>query len=213
MWIYLTRHAETEGNIGRIVQTPDTALTARGHKQAQALADHYKNVPIKHILCSDYARAQNSAKPLQEYLSCNFQLEPLLRERNFGDLRGKHYSEVDQDFFSKDYCPPNGETYPQFVQRVKRAWQSVLAFTQAQSAESTSTGDVMLMTHGLVVRCVLTEILQLPAETLSQIDVQNTCVTKINSKDISDVHHVCDVTHLPKDLVNDALEQGKHGAV
>ncbi|WP_395343585.1 histidine phosphatase family protein [Ningiella sp. W23] len=86
MWIYLTRHAETQGNIARIVQTPDTPLTSRGHKQAEALANYYKHMPISHILRSDYARTQDSAKPIHQSLSCKLTLEPILRKRNFGDL-------------------------------------------------------------------------------------------------------------------------------
>jgi broad specificity phosphatase PhoE len=212
MWIYLTRHAETEGNISRIVQTPNTPLTPRGTRQAEALANRYSQLNIQSIICSDYLRTQDSAKPTHERLSCRLYLEPLLRERNFGDLRGKRYSEIDAEFFAKNYSPPNGESYPEFVIRVKKAWQSILDFCK-ERADSSHAGDVMVMTHGLVVRCILTEILRRPQHELDTIDVQNTCVTKINSTNINDVPLICDLGHLQGELLNDDLQQGKQGAV
>lgn len=209
MWIYLTRHAETHGNISRIVQTPDTPLTNRGIEQANALAHAYSQLPIAHILCSDYARTQSTIEPLHDLLQCQLSLNPLLRERNFGDLRGQHYDQIKVDFFAEDYHPPNGESYRQFVDRVKLAWQNVLELTERLSNNaSCADSSVMVMTHGLVVRCILTEILNLKPETLTNTDIRNTSVCKINSKDMNEMPLFCDVSHLENQKPFNSLELG-----
>ena len=53
--------------------------------------------------------------------------EPLLRERNFGDIRGTSYADLGFDMFAPDYAPPNGETWEVFHARVDRAWEVVRA--------------------------------------------------------------------------------------
>lgn len=204
MWIYLMRHAQTQGNLARIVQTPETLLTDLGHKQAAELAAAYSNKQITQIVCSDYIRTQHSAMPLAESLNLPLLLIPTLRERNFGDLRGLSHDDIKEDFMAADYAPKNGETYLQFVGRVKLAWADVIA-TASNQAENE---HLMVMTHGLVVRCILTEILQLPAEQLNQIDVENTCVTQINCRDLNDVPLLCNTDHLGEQTQGDTTKLG-----
>lgn len=214
MWIYLTRHAETHGNINRIVQTPDTPLTTNGVEQADALALAYSQLPIEKIVCSDYARTLSTAAPLHKLMQRKLLLNPLLRERNFGDLRGKHYDQIDEDFFAEDYHPPNGESYLQFLERVKLAWQGVIDLTeQMSSADPHIDKAIMVMTHGLVVRCILTEIIKLSPEILKNTDIQNTSVCKINSQNYKDVPIICDVSHLDALKANKRVDRGKLGAV
>lgn len=204
MWIYLMRHAQTQGNLARIVQTPGTLLTDLGHTQAAELATAYSNKQITHIMCSDYIRTQHSAMPVADSLNLSLSLTPTLRERNFGDLRGLSHDDIKEDFMSAEYAPKNGETYLQFAGRVKLAWADIIA-TASNQAENE---HLMVMTHGLVVRCILTEILQLPAEQLNKIDVENTCVTQINCRDINDVPLLCDTTHLSQKAQGDTTNLG-----
>ncbi|MDT0594862.1 histidine phosphatase family protein [Glaciecola petra] len=212
MWIYLTRHAETHGNINRIVQTPDTPLTAHGIQQADALALAYSQLPIEQIVCSDYARTLSTATPLHKLTQCKLMLEPLLRERNFGDLRGQHYDQIKADFFAQDYHPPNGESYPQFVERVKLAWQTIIDLTDHTSNAEANSG-IMVMTHGLVIRCILTEIIKISPDILLSTDIQNTSVCRINSQEYTDMPLLCDVSHLSAIQVQPFTKYAKPGAV
>ena len=50
--------------------------------------------------------------------------EPLLHERNFGDIRGTAYADLDVDPFDPAYAPPNGESWETFHARVDRACAS-----------------------------------------------------------------------------------------
>ena len=192
MWIYLARHAETVGNLARIVQTPSTPLSELGPKQALALATEYSNKNIAKVMCSDYKRTQDTAAPLLAKMDVDTDLNPMLRERNFGDLRGLAYDDIDTNFFEQDYEPANGETYSQFVERIKEAWKQVVETAQDQPADE----HLMVMTHGLVVRCVLTEILKLPESVLNELDVKNTCITQINCRDMTEIPLLRDTSHL-----------------
>ncbi|MEP1448083.1 MAG: histidine phosphatase family protein [Paraglaciecola sp.] len=190
MSIYLIRHGQTNGNRDRIVQTPDTPLSTEGHRQAQLLAASFTDIPFQGIMCSDHIRTQQTAEPMRAMASASFTLEPLLRERSFGDLRGKAYADIDADFFAENYAPPNGETHPQFIQRVSLAWQSILDTYQNMS------GNLIVMTHGLVLRELIKQHLVVNEGVLPLSDFQNTCITEVNGVDRKTVLRLCDALHL-----------------
>jgi broad specificity phosphatase PhoE len=179
------------------VQTPDTPLSAHGERQAMQFGEAYSKLPITSILSSDYGRTSATAKALQHNLGCEVVYSELLRERHFGDLRGLAYDAIPEDFFANDYHPPNGESHADFVKRIQIAWQHVIHTAKNQE------GDLLVMTHGLVVRCILTEILQLSSELLAKTDIQNTSVTKIAIADPTNIPFICDVKHLQ----DEALKQ------
>jgi broad specificity phosphatase PhoE len=195
MSIYLIRHGQTNGNRDRILQKPDTPLSKLGHIQAQQLAQRFENISVGNIICSDYTRTQQTAEPLRALKQATFTLQPLLRERSFGDLRGKAYDDIDADFFDEGYAPPNGETHVQFVARVKLAWDAIL------SSYQNTQGSLIVMTHGLVLRELIKQHLIINDGTPSMSDFQNTCITEVNSKDQKTVLSLCDAQHLDKGSV------------
>jgi len=131
--IFLIRHGETEGNAARIVQRPEIPLSPRGESQAEALALRL-------------ARAVATAERLQRATGAPVSFDPLLQERNFGDIRGTAYDDLGFELFAPDYAPPNGETWDVFHARVDRAWARVQALAAATS------GALAVVTHGLVCR-------------------------------------------------------------
>ena len=142
--IFLIRHGETVGNAGRIVQRPDSPLSPRGVAQAERLARRLAAEGIARIVSSDLARAVATAQRLQRATGAPLSFEPLLQERNFGDLRGTPYAEIGFDLFAPGYTPPDGESWPVFHARVDRAWARVQALAAA------ARGDLAVVTHGLV---------------------------------------------------------------
>jgi len=198
MSIYLIRHGQTNGNRDRIVQMPDTPLSALGHQQAKQLAQTFRNICIEKIICSDYIRTQQTAAPLRAIKQSLFSLQPLLRERSFGDLRGRPYEEIDADFFAESYAPPNGETHQQFIERVHLAWECVLTTYQHMQ------GSLIVMTHGLVLRELIRQHLIVDDAILPLSDFQNTCITEVNGTDKKSVLRLCDAQHLDKRSAREA---------
>lgn len=142
--IYLIRHGETVGNASRFVQTPDSPLSERGRSQAERLGKRLAADRVEHIISSNLTRAVSTAESVQRATGASMSIDPALQERNFGDLRGRSYSELTIDIFAADYLPPNGETWAVFHARVDRAWENV------QKQLERVSGNVAIVTHGLV---------------------------------------------------------------
>lgn len=172
--IFLIRHGETIGNASRIVQRPDSPLSPRGLAQAERLARRLATAGITRIVSSDLARALTTARSLQRLTGAPLALEPLLQERNFGDLRGTPYAELGFDMFEPDYSPPNGETWPAFHARVDRAWARV------QELAAATDGHLAVVTHGLVCRSLAARHLVLPGGGAVPDRWENTSVTIVD---------------------------------
>lgn len=171
--ILLIRHGETDHNKNQIVQPADTPLSAEGVEQARLLAMRLKTDNIGAILCSDLPRAKQTAQQIQQQQSCEIRFTELLRERNFGELRGLPYGQIGVDFFAQDYIPPMGESWPQFHHRVAEAWQQIVMASNKCSA------DLVVVTHGLVCKALVENHLHKGAGISIPERWSNTSVTEI----------------------------------
>ena len=173
MSILLIRHGETLGNAARVVQRPDNPLSPRGIAQAERLALRLQAEGIARILSSDLARAAMTAEALRRATGAPLLFDPLLHERNFGDLRGTPYAEIPFDVFAPHYAPPNGESWETFHSRVDRAWIRV------QEVAAATDGHLAVVTHGLVCRSLAARHLVLPAGQEVPERWENTAVTLV----------------------------------
>jgi probable phosphoglycerate mutase len=174
--VYLIRHGETAYNARRVLQTPEVPLSERGADQARRLAERLAGAGIRRILASDLRRAVMTAQALAEATRASIETEPLLQERNFGDLRGTAYRDLGFDPFAEGYAPPGGESVPAFHARVARAWARIQEVAAAG-------GPLAVVTHGLVCRDLVARHLELPRALAAPSDPTrwaNTCVTEID---------------------------------
>lgn len=169
--IFLIRHGETAGNASRVVQRPDTPLSPRGVAQAERLARRVANAGIARIVSSDLTRAAETARSLHRLTGAPLSFDPLLHERNFGDLRGTPYADLDFDPYAADYVPPNGESWAVFHARVDRAW------ARATGLAGTTDGHLAVVTHGLVCRSLAARHLVLPDDATMPPRWQNCSLT------------------------------------
>jgi probable phosphoglycerate mutase len=171
MAIYIVRHGETAGNAGGVVQFPDTPLNERGLAQAEAVGARLSDVGITRILASDYARAYSTAQGISKTTGLELEIIEGLRERNFGDLRGRPRAEVGEQMQDETFAPPNGESWPVFHDRVARCWAEV-----AKVAAQTQ-GHLAVVTHGLVCHSLVLKQLSLPQGMEPITSFGNTSVT------------------------------------
>jgi len=171
--LWLLRHGETDANAARIVQRPEVALSARGREQAERLARRLADGRVAHVVSSDLRRAVETAEAIVRATGASLELDPCLRERDFGDVRGTAYAALAEDIFGPDYAPPNGETWAAFHVRVDAAWRGVLA------RAATTPGDLVVVTHGLVVGAVVRRHCDLPPGTEVPLAWPNTAVTLV----------------------------------
>ena len=149
MTILLVRHGETDGNAARILQRPDVPLNARGMRQAEQLAGRLCPEGFVHILSSDLLRARMTAAPLAARAGIEIEENPLLQERNFGDLRGMAYAALNENPFGPDFAPPNGEDWPMFHARVADAFAFIIERRRSVN------GVLVVITHALVCRALV----------------------------------------------------------
>jgi 2,3-bisphosphoglycerate-dependent phosphoglycerate mutase len=171
MSIFLIRHGETLGNASRIVQVAGSPLSPRGIAQAERLGRRLAPAGIGGILSSDLARALMTAERLRQDTGASLEIDPLLQERSFGDIRGTPYANLGFDMFAPDYEPPGGESWTAFHARVDGAW----ALVQAVAART--EGHLAVVTHGLVCRSLAERHLVLPAGAAVPARWENTSVT------------------------------------
>jgi len=197
MTIYVIRHGETALNAARVVQLPETLLNARGEEQARRVAERLARAGVRRILSSDLRRARMTADIIQARLGVGVVESATLQERHFGDLRGRPYSEFDEDIFALAYAPPGGETWDDFHVRVARAWQEVVA------AAAAGEGDLVVVTHGLVCRALAERSLRLPAGFAVPLHWGNTCVNEIEALEPWHVRVLNCVAHLDDGAADD----------
>lgn len=173
--LYLIRHGETAGNAGGIVQFPDVPLNDRGREQARRLGRRLADAGIELILSSDYRRARMTAEAVQAATGAELRFEPLLRERHFGDLRGRPHAEIG-DLYAPELKPPNGESWAVFHARVDQAWAAVTEIA------ATVRGRMAIVSHGLVCYSLATHHLSLPEGETATMTLRNTALTEIEPR-------------------------------
>lgn len=147
--ILFVRHGETPFNAARVVQPADTPLSERGLAQAACLARHIAGSGAGLVLSSDLERARQTAQAIADATGAPLELSELLQERNFGELRGRPYSELAPDAFSPAYTPPGGESGADVDARAARAFALIL------SKLDRVDGNLVVVSHGLFLAALL----------------------------------------------------------
>ena len=134
--LLLIRHGEndftkTNKLAGRL---PKVHLNEKGQKQAQALAEALKGVPIKAIYSSPLDRAMETATPIAENTGLIIQKEIGLLETNIGDWQGKSLKRLylNKHWKVVQHAPsraqfPNGETFYECQNRIVRTIDDILS--------------------------------------------------------------------------------------
>jgi len=196
--ILLIRHGETAGNAARIVQKPDIPLSPRGEAQADALARRLAGEGITQIFSSDLERAAATARRLRATTGAPIAFDPLLQERNFGDVRGTRYDQLGFDLFEPGYAPPNGETWEVFHARVDQAWARI------RTMAAVTPGTLAVVTHGLVCRSIAARHVALAEGVLAPEKWENTSVTIVDAQEPWRVSLLNDIAHLASSELNPA---------
>jgi broad specificity phosphatase PhoE len=198
MAIVLVRHGETDGNARRVLQHPDTPLSERGLAQARRVAERLAAGRVARILASDYARALRTAELIRDACGAPLVIEPALRERHFGELRGRAYADLEVDPFALDYEPPGGESWDALHRRVDLAWQRV---TEASLGLD---GDLVVVTHGLVCHSLVSRLLDLGELGPVPAGFGNTALTIVEPTAPWRVRLLGCVAHLDAETEHDA---------
>jgi broad specificity phosphatase PhoE len=189
--LLIIRHGETPLNVARVLQPADTPLSANGQAQAEALAQHLRGAGLAAILSSDLPRALATAQAIARACGLPVATTPLLHERNFGELRGQRYDDLDHDPLTAEHAPPGGESRAQFQARCEAAWAEICRH------QALAGGPLAVVTHGLVIRDWLQRgPLLLPDGMAPPTHLGNTSLTVASATPPHRVQRVDDTGHL-----------------
>ncbi|KFA94766.1 histidine phosphatase family protein [Archangium violaceum] len=160
----LLRHGETEWNtLGRLQGHRDSALSAKGLRQADALAVRLTSVPFQALYCSDLGRARETARRIAARTGHPVLEDMRLRERGLGILEGLTRDEAGQrhpEVFAEyaaggpDFIIPGGESA---TQRLRHAVECL----EELGARHVGT-RVVVVTHGGVLSSLFRHCLGIP---------------------------------------------------
>lgn len=95
MTLVLVRHGESEGNrLGVAQGQRDYVLTARGRRQAAAVAAHLAGSRAVAVYASDLARASETGEAIANALGLALEHRAALREQRFGEREGMTWEQA-----------------------------------------------------------------------------------------------------------------------
>ena len=141
--IYMTRHGETEENSRGVFQgqTPGH-LSEKGKEEAKSLRPRLASMTFDVVLCRDLKRCLDTAEIALDGIECTFIKEPLLRERDLGNLAG---------------TPIKGAVYNDTVETEESMQERARMFIEKVKKEYPGK-KVLAFSHGFFCRILQAEI-------------------------------------------------------
>lgn len=129
MRLYFIRHGESEANVRHVISNRESAfhLTFVGKQQAEAIADHLRDIEFDAFFCSPVLRARETAEILSILLGIPYQVTEALREYDCGILEehsdeeswNRHRYYFDQWTLHRNHAskPEGGENFLEIKNR------------------------------------------------------------------------------------------------
>ena len=181
------RHGETDWNAAQRVQGHHDAarLTTRGRDQAQSVARSLRELAFDRLFTSDLDRATETATIIGASVGLTPEIDPLLRERNFGTFEGGPVENligdvtgiVDDVLVDPDARPPRGESFRDVVVRA--------GLFIERERRAPSTNRLLVVTHGGTLRALRAYATSATLEGLSWYPVDNCSVWTFDTDHVS----------------------------
>jgi probable phosphoglycerate mutase len=162
MKLVFSRHGESEANVQQVFwnRPGRFPLTAKGRKQAEALADALAEIQFAGLYCSPVLRALETAQIVDRRLGLTPQVADGLREYNVGILEGKTYTPEREALYwqvvrqwmeadNHDARIQGGESYYD----VEARFMPLIARLEAEHRDTQA--NVLLISHGGTLRAML----------------------------------------------------------
>ena len=195
--IYIVRHGETDWNIEQKMQGhTDIPLNTKGKQQAREIATHLKDIDFDIIYASPLSRAYETALIINTRHNASIIKVNALKERQFGELEGKTYEEVNayhpallftESWNYPDYRPPGGESVNDIKKRVVNFTNNILKKHRGKS--------VLIVSHGVALRILIGSFLGTPPEQSVGLRLKNASLTIIEISRGEPTLHV--INYLP----------------
>ncbi len=202
--LIFVRHAEAEGNvIRRFHGWTDSALTERGHLQAQRVAERLKDIPVDVIYSSSLQRTKQTASYISKVKNLPVYYSDELKEIHGGDWEGLTWQELEerwpQAYDIWDNRPhlhqmPNGESMAELQQRALDIIMNIIKLNQGK--------NICIVTHGTLIRTVICHFRACTLDEMINVAwCDNTGITIVDyENDVFSIETEGDSAHLGSDL-------------
>ena len=185
--LWLVRHGESTWNASGLVQGHATGpvLTDKGRREAARVIERLRAIRVGAIYTSDLDRARETASIVGCALHLPLHIDPALRERSFGAAEGHPLGALDPAASGIEFDrvvdaharPPAGESLTDLYGRA-RAFITGLDLSEMD-------GDVLVVTHGGVIRVAEAYCNGISVEDMAWGPVPNASVWPIRQPDPS----------------------------
>jgi len=159
--VLLIRHGQSRGNAeGRFGGHTDTPLSARGRRQAEALAKALVGEKFSAIYSSDLKRAVQTAEPLARVTRAKLVTSDAFRERSVGVMEGLTFEEAAEQYPEQyaallhrdfEHVLLGGESYRQTLDRASKKLDEIIKQHKGgRIAVFTHTGAICILSLHLM---------------------------------------------------------------
>ena len=179
------RHGQAQNNTSRVLagRASGVKLTEKGVTQANEIGKYLKSLDVSHIYASPIERAHNTAQIVGEHVGLPTTVDERLYELEMGKFSGMAYDDLfakHGNVFLKFYqgdptIEENGvETFAQVKQRVL----SIVDHVRKEHAGK----NVLLVTHMDPIKAMISNVLNLNAQSLFELIIANASLTIIREE-------------------------------
>ncbi|MDO8486403.1 MAG: histidine phosphatase family protein [Candidatus Staskawiczbacteria bacterium] len=200
MRLIITRHGQTDENLGEIIigQEADAMLNKHGIMQAQKLANFLKDEKINFAYVSSQKRAVHTANEILKFhSSVEIIVAHQLKEQNLGIYEAK--SKVEWKKIKKNhkepfhsFKPKDGESYVELQERIKEFFNDLV--------KKHKNDTVLMVSHGGTLGMLYLHILnkEITEENYKAHKPENTALTilDIYQEEPIKIHHLNSTDHL-----------------
>ncbi|MBB5185268.1 putative phosphoglycerate mutase [Faecalicoccus acidiformans] len=151
MKVYIVRHGQTYFNVmGRVQGWCDSPLTKQGIQQAEHLASYFESIPLASGYHSGSERAADTLDLILKDREVPRKRDKRFKEVFFGDYEGELIRNIfpDGKVIQEEFYAHGGENRHEAAMRF---------FMAIQDLERQEQGDILIVSHGSVIRQFLEE--------------------------------------------------------
>lgn len=172
---YLVRHGQTDWNVqGKVQGLADIPLNDTGRAEAVQLSEKIGEIIFDVCFSSELTRALETAEILNATRPLIIKTDPALIERNFGPWEGQLFSEL-LEFEALGQPLLNIESDEEIQKRAFPLLHEI--------ADSYAGSTVLIVTHGSVIRSLLTYLLDGNWRPIQSVQVKNMAILQLSFVD------------------------------
>ncbi|CAG0987132.1 alpha-ribazole phosphatase [Methylophilaceae bacterium] len=180
MKLYLVRHTRLSIESGICYGQADVDVAPGFHDEVAAIRTKLSGIkPVNRAFDGFYTSPLQRCHKLADALGYGEAVaDERLKELNFGDWELQQWDAIPRPVFDRwasDYAhssPPNGETFADLHQRARNFVEELRQRHAGQ--------DVLVVTHGGLIRALLADVLNMPLKGLFRFEVDYGSVTQLS---------------------------------